>query len=194
MIDSLRGTLISLSHEAAVVEVGGVGFLVNMSGHSLSDLPAVGSDVFVLVHMSVREDNIAFFGFTTEQERSLFQRLIGVSSIGPKVALSALSTFPPDSLTDIIMRGDTAAISRVPGVGKKTAQRIVLELKGTLEAAQTSLMEGSGASQKTSAVASEALLAMGFSPQEAELALQGYDGEDADEAVRYALKRLGTRL
>lgn len=192
MIDSLRGTLLSLNQESAVVEVGGVGYRVNMSGNSLSDLPKVGDDVFVLVHMSVREDAISLFGFSTESERALFLRLINVSGIGPKVALSALSTFPPDSLTDIIMRGDTAAVARIPGVGKKTAQRIVLELKGTLEAAQTSL--DSSVPQKVTGLATEALLSMGLSPQEVELALQGYDGDDTEDAVRYALKRLGTKL
>ena len=191
MIDSLRGTVIAIRTESAVIDVGGVGYLVSMSSNSLSDLPKLGDDVTVLVHMSIREDNISLFGFTTEAERSLFEKLIGVSGIGPKVALSALSTYPPESLTDIIMRGDSDAVSRVPGVGKKTAQRIILELKGSIEAAQASL-ESAGKQDMKDAV--DALLAMGFSAQESELALQGYDGAGIDDAVRYALKRLGSKL
>ncbi|NTU88618.1 MAG: Holliday junction branch migration protein RuvA [Actinobacteria bacterium] len=193
MICSLRGTLTTRTSNAAVIETGGVGYYLRMSSSSLSALGKVGDDAFVWTYMSVREDSISLFGFATEPEKALFEKLIGVSGIGPKVALSALSSFAASSLANTIAAGDVSRIATIPGVGKKTAQRIVLELKGSLD----EFIGGSLWAEESEVVdfsANEALLGMGFSSAEAELALQGYDGEKSDinEAIRYALKRLGS--
>lgn len=199
MIYSLRGTLLGKTSTYAVLEAAGVGYLLGMSTHSLSALPAIGEKAFLLTVMSVRESDISLYGFVTEEERDLFERLVGVSGIGPKVALSALSSFAPSVLSQVILAGDTVRIATIPGIGKKTAQRIVLELKGSLEnprgeAGLFDQLPSEEASPSTSAF--EALGAMGFSVKEAESALQGYSGDTTDisDIMRYALKRLGSNL
>lgn len=192
MIDSVHGTLLSKGEGHVVVECGGIGYRVGLSANSLAEMPAIGADVFVWTYLSVREDAISLYGFTTEDERALFGRLIGVSGVGPKVALAALSTFSPDALMRAIAEGDSKQVARIPGVGKKTAQRIVLELKGSAEdilSGQQSLIDRAAVPSD----AQQALLAMGFTLAEARIALEGYDGdsEDSGAAVRYGLKRLG---
>lgn len=195
MIASLRGTLLEKTLTGAVIEVGGIGFSVGMSANAIASLPALGETAHVLTYLSVREDDLSLYGFSDTSERELFTKLIGVSGVGPKVALAALSTFPADKLVEVIAAGDVKRVSTVPGVGKKTAQRIVLELKGSIEgglSAQDNLLDGvTGASL---AEATEALLGMGFTSAEAQVALQHYEGDAADvsEVVRYALKRLGS--
>ena len=148
--------------------------------------------------MSVREDDLSLFGFSDASERELFSKLTGVSGVGPKVALAALSTFSASSLVQVISSGDVKRVSSVPGIGKKTAQRIVLELKGSIGeelAGQESLLNAESGTDATVSEATEALLGMGFTLSEAQVALGHYDGDadDVAEVVRYALRRLGTR-
>lgn len=200
MISTLRGIVVSKDAGSAVIEVGGIGFSVGMSTRTLISLPALGEQVFVWTSMSVREDGISLFGFISENERLLFSRLISVSGIGPKVALAALSSFPSESLAEIIATGDVARMATVPGIGRKTAQRMVLELKGSLDdlfGAEGLLaeVEGGGLDAGRSD-ATDALLAMGFSSAEVQLALRGYDGDPMDGAalVRYGLRKLGSAL
>ncbi|MBQ6585186.1 MAG: Holliday junction branch migration protein RuvA [Coriobacteriales bacterium] len=196
MIHSLRGTILLKTPNAVVIEVGGVGFMVSCSAKTVAAMPAIGEQAMVWTHMAVREDDISLYGFASQEERALFQKLLGVSSIGPKVALSALSTFDAPTLAQIIAAGEINRVATIPGVGKKTAQRIVLELKGNIE----DLLSGVGSTPTLAGQvdddALQALLAMGFAPDEAKLALEGYDGPSMDPsaAVRYALKRLGSRL
>ena len=191
MIAFLSGTLVGKTAESAIVECGGVGFAVGMSSIALSKLPEVGKPVQIHTYMQVREDALALFGFISLEEKALFERLIGVSGVGPKVALSALSAFDPQDLTNAIIAQDANTVSRIPGVGKKTAQRIILELQGALESltvAQTGLF----AKSKASANIIEDLLAMGFTSAEAELACKGMpEGLDESKGLQYALKRLG---
>ncbi len=194
MIAFLKGVIAAKTFDAAVIETGGVGFAVGMSQTSLSKLPEVGETIQVFTHLQVREDAFLLFGFLSGEEKQLFMRLIGVSGVGPKVALAALSVYTPQELIKHITAQDIAAISRVPGIGKKTASRIVLELKGSLDqdlltGPGTSDLIGSGAFQG----ATEALLSMGFTSEEAELSLRNAP-EGADEArlLQYALKRLGS--
>lgn len=193
MIDFMRGTLVSKGVDHAVIELNGMGFHVGMSAVSLAKLPAPGAVVLVHTIMIVREDDISLFGFSSPSERLMFAKLGSVSGIGAKVALSALSTFEADRLAELIAAGDVSSISRIPGVGKKTAQRIILELKGSIE----DILEGqqllASSSVSVRDAAGEALLAMGFSSAETELALEGYDGDDEAGAVTYALRRLGSR-
>ncbi len=192
MIAFLTGRLVEKGADHAVLDVHGVGYRMAMSTNSLSALPAEGDEVMVHTHMHVREDDISLFGFESPGEKALFARLITVSGIGPRVALAALSSFDPDALVAAIMAEDVALVSSIPGVGKKTAQRLILELKDKL-GASSSLPTGDGTAPQAAGEAREALAAMGFSSAEAATALRGYDGSpnDAGSMLRYALKRLG---
>ena len=139
MIAFLNGTVAAvLPPQTAYIDVAGVGYAVAMPGGDLGKL-AVGDTARVLTYLSVTENGIALFGFLSEEEKVLFEKLIGVSKVGPKMALAALSTFSPAELADAIASQDIARVSHIPGVGKKTAERIILELKGTLEAGMESL-------------------------------------------------------
>src|SRR5512141_1825851 len=115
MIDRLTGTLAAVTGEAVVVDVGGVGFLVDVSAITYRDLPAVGTDTVLFTHLAVREDALQLYGFSTEEERELFRLFIGVSKIGPKLALAALSSRRPVALKQALATGDVAAFSSVPG-------------------------------------------------------------------------------
>lgn len=195
MIAFVTGRLAEKGPDHAVIEVGGIGLRMAMSTNSIVALPAPGDEVTVHTHLHVREDEISLFGFESVRERQLFGTLITVSGIGPKVALAALSSFSPDELTAAITSGDDALVSSIPGVGKKTAQRIILELGDKLGDA-VERGAGEGAAAATANATSEArdgLAAMGFSAAEISTALKGYDGgaDDASAMLRYALKRLG---
>lgn len=197
MIAFLDGKLAGRSPQAAYIDVGGMGFAVQMSSSALSKLPETGSRVRVLTYLQVSDSGAALYGFLSEEEKELFERLITVSGVGPKVALAALSTFAPRALVDAVAAQDTALISKIPGVGKKTASRIVLELKGSFDLSGDSLFAPAPDAPASDAAvkgATEALLSMGFTSTEAELALKGAS-EGAGEAalLQYALKRLGSR-
>lgn len=201
MIAFLRGTLAGKTPASAYLDVAGVGYEVVMSQAALSKLPAIGESVQVYTYLQLRNEAICLYGFLSEEEKALFEKLIDVSGVGAKMALAALSVYAPAQLADAIARQDIAAVQRVPGVGKKTASRIVLELKGSLERDMPSLFgEGVLSGEpltldNSSAVhdATEALLSMGFSSAEADLALKGApEGADEGALVKYALKRLGS--
>ncbi len=196
MIAFLSGTLEAKSPEAAFVDVAGVGYEVLMSQKSLSKLPDVGQSVHVFTYLQVNEGGIALFGFLSDDEKAVFEQLISVSGVGSKVALSALSTFDPRALADAVAAKDIAAISRIPGVGKKTASRIILELAGWIDQGLADMFDEPDASKSSDAAvrgASEALISMGFTLTEADHALAGAP-QDASEAtvLQYALKRLGS--
>ncbi len=198
MIAFLKGTVAAaLPPSTALIDVNGVGYSVAMAQSALAKLPPVGEDVLVLTYLSVTDNGLALYGFLTEEEKALFERLVSVSKVGPKMALAALSTYSPRELADAVAAGDVARVSHIPGVGKKTAERIILELKGTLEASLDSLFSA-GAEAPADAVAlqgaTEALLAMGFTSAEAEVALKGApEGATEGALLQYALKRLGSR-
>lgn len=132
MIASLRGTIISKRPDRIIVEVGGVGYGVAIPLRSLGDIPAEGEAVFIHTYTHVREDALQLYGFLTEDERKVFSTLLGISGVGPKVALGILSGMAVDRFTDAIYNEDIALLSTIPGLGKKTASRLVLELKGKL--------------------------------------------------------------
>ena len=199
MIAFLKGMLAGKTAACAYIDVQGVGYAVGMSQGALSKLPAVGELVQVHTYLQVSDNGIALYGFLTLEEKALFERLIGVSGVGPKVALAALSSFTPEALVAAVQAQDVAAVQKIPGVGKKTASRIILELKGSFDQGLASLFDVSGAPSSAAAAAAErlkgareALLALGFASAEAEVALKGAP-EDADEnaLIKYALKRLG---
>ncbi|MBN1193068.1 MAG: Holliday junction branch migration protein RuvA [Coriobacteriia bacterium] len=190
MIAHVTGVVSSKSSASCVVEVGGIGLRLFMSTASLSQLPAEGDEVTVYTYLHVREDELSLFGFESPGERELFEKLITVSGIGPKVALSALSALSPEDLAGAIAREDDTLIATVPGIGKKTAQRLIIELKDKIGAGEAGSRSVSGAS--VSAEAAEALTSMGFSSAEVAAAFKGYEGEDdAQVLLRHALKRLG---
>lgn len=196
MIAFLNGRLAGKTPQAALVDVNGVGYAVAMSQTALSKLPAAGEDVLVLTYLQVSENGIALYGFLSSEEKALFEKLISVSGVGPKVALAALSTFSPAVLADAVAAQDVALVSKIPGVGKKTASRIILELKGSLDAGSQSLFVQEDAAPNVLEgrlrEVKAALLSMGLAPAEADVALKGAP-EDADDRalLRYALRRLG---
>lgn len=202
MIAQVRGSLEEASLSSVVVDVGGVGFELGVSGITAASLPALGQEVRLYTRMQVREDAWSLFGFATKEERTLFDHLVSVSGVGPKLALSVLSKFRVAELYTVVVTEDVKRMQSVPGVGKKTAQRLILELQSTF-AKDKSL---SGISDELPdqlplaprdngalADANAALLSMGFTPQEAELALAGYDESQAttEKMLQGALKRLG---
>ena len=133
MIAHLRGRLIAKHPNQAIVEAAGVGYDVNISVPTFSQLPALGTEVAFHVHTHVREDSIALFGFLRQGEKELFERLISVSGIGPKLAITILSGMPADEMVGAIRGNDVARLTRIPGIGKKTAERMVLELRDKLQ-------------------------------------------------------------
>src|SRR5215471_8457588 len=134
MIAHLRGRLISKHPNQAIVEAGGVGYDVTISVPTFSELPALNAEVSFFIHTHVREDALALFGFLRAQEKQLFERLLSVSGIGPKLAITILSGMPADAMVAAIKGNNVAALTRIPGIGKKTAERMVLELRDKLEA------------------------------------------------------------
>ena len=203
MIVQLRGTVAEATLSTVVLDVSGVGFELGISGTTAASLPPVGAEAMLYVRMQVREDAMTLFGFATREERSLFDHVVSVSGVGPKLALSVLSTFSVADLYTVVMTDDAKRMATVPGVGKKTAQRLILELKSTFEkdkslgsslgAALPSQLPLASSHPTARADAQAALLSMGFTPQEAELALAGYDDDQTstEDMLTGALKRLG---
>ncbi len=134
MIAHLRGTLISKHPNQAIVEAGGVGYEVNISIPSFSGLPAVGAEVSLFIYTHVREDAFSLFGFLRGEDKQLFEKLLSVSGIGPKLAITIMSGMEADAMVAAIKGNNVAVLVRIPGIGKKTAERMVLELRDKLEA------------------------------------------------------------
>ena len=196
MIAFLSGRVAGKSSTHALIEVHGVGYQLAMSSTSLAALPPEGDDVTVHTYLYVREDELSLFGFESLAEKKAFELLITVNGVGPKVALATLSTLSPDALAAAVSGEDVATISSVPGIGGKTAQRIILDLKDKLGAGlerESAAARGGGAAT-ASTDTTDALLGMGFSAAEAAAALKGYEGaaNNPQALLRYALQRLGS--
>ncbi len=192
MIAFLEGTVALKSQAGAVLNVSGVGYELLMSATSIALLPAEGSQAHVITYLSVSDSGVVLYGFMEPEEEALFKALIAVSGIGPKMALGALSALTPEELSAAVMAEDVKALSKIPGIGKKTASRMVLELKGSLPSpAQDEVSDspkGSGAFKN----AVDALLSMGFTKAEVDVALQGAPADATEELLlQYALKRIG---
>lgn len=192
MIASVRGQLIAKSESDVVVETGGIGYRLLVSSETLRDLPSVGGDVSLLAEMVVREDSITLYGFGSAAEREMFRLLITVNGVGPKVALSALSTAGPGQLARALATSDSAAFQAVPGIGKRTAERIVLELGDKAEAVSAwidpaAVHAGEGGGQAMS-LARSGLIGLGYDPAEAERLLANAEGEDAQALIASALR------
>ena len=196
MIASIRGKLIFVALDHAVVETGGVGFLIYAPRNVLGALGELGAETLLYTHLHIREDILALYGFASPDQRHLFETLLGVSGIGPKVALSLLSSAPADELRMAIAGGDTARLSRVPGIGKKTAERLVLELRGKLDV--KGLPVAAGATPALMAVnndLAEMLVSLGFSAAEASAAIAALPADapaELEERLRLALRYFGS--
>ncbi len=196
MITYVSGTLAHKSPTEAVVDVQGLGYAVLIPTSSFEKLPAEGKPVKLLTHYHVREDAAVLFGFATDAERTLFRALVGVSGIGPKLALAALSAMTPDALRDHILEGDASVLTRIPGVGKKTAERLVVELKDRLaglDGFDGATAVGGDGTASVRADARAALESLGFARAEAEKrirkALRDEGGAvTAEELIRLALR------
>lgn len=196
MIAFLTGRVAHKGAGYCLLEVNGVGYRLNMTTGSLAALPSEGDTVTVHTYLHVREDELTLFGFESPAEKTTFELLLTVSGVGPKVALSTLSALSPDTLAGAVAAEDVALISSVPGLGKKTAQRIILDLADKLGAGEPGSASGKpGGAGAAVAEATDALLGMGFSAGEVSAALKGYKGSgDASDMLRHALKRLGGGL
>lgn len=172
MIAHLRGKLLAKHPNQAIVETSGVGYDVTISVPTFSDLPAIGADVALHIHTHVREDVIALYGFLRAAEKVLFEKLITVSGIGPKLAITILSGMPADEMVGAIRGNDVVRLTRIPGIGKKTAERMVLELRDKLpQAVPTTVTTAPPMSAMEEDVLS-ALMNLGYQRAAAEKALE----------------------
>ena len=197
MIDFIEGTVADKTPGELVISAGGVGFLLMCSAATLAEAPSVGEKWRCYSVLNVREDAMELFGFATKHERDMFRRLCQITGIGAKTALGVLSSMPLRDLSVAIVTGDVAALSRAPGIGKKTAQRIVLELKDKVEQADLNASAGAapgipaGSAQRE---AQAALQALGYTSAEAARAvnLVRDQAETVDQIVMLALRQMGS--
>ena len=202
MIGFLRGKIVSCDEKILLLDVAGVGYEVNIPLGMASELPAVGEDVKIYTHLSVKEDGFSLFGFLTNDDLKIFKMLIGVSGIGPKGAQSILATLSADDLRFAILSADSKAIAKAPGIGAKTAQRVIIDLKDKLSLEETfehafNEPEGKKPAKDTDSAARdeavEALVALGYSSTDAYRAVRAADDGDAmtsDELLKAALRHV----
>jgi Holliday junction DNA helicase RuvA len=195
MIAQLRGTLSDKRPNQLIVEVGGVGYLVNIPLSTFYALGGLREEVVLLVHTHVREDSLALYGFLTAREKHLFEMLLSASGVGPTLALKILSGMSADELAPAIREGDIARLTRIPGVGKKTAERMVVELRDKLAASEKDPLTPNAAAGRggVSGDVVSALLNLGYDSRAAEAAVEraGREGEASFEALlRAALHEL----
>lgn len=188
MIESIRGVVESCSHDTAVVRLGGLSLRLGVTTETGSRLRP-GEQAELFTHLYLREEIVALYGFATQEERTLFEELMGVSGVGPRAALGFLSTFSPGALREAIEHEDLVRLTRVPGVGKKTAQRVVLELKGKLSRIEGVATAGPLAARDQELVS--VLMNWGYSAVEAAEALRSSDVAAAstdEDRIRAALR------
>jgi len=194
LIERITGTVAAKTGEAVVIDVGGVGFLLEVSAVTLRDVPGLGAETLLFTYLHVREEALQLFGFSTEEERELFRLFLGVSKIGPKLALAALSCRRAPDLKRALAAGDVALFSSVPGIGRKTAERLILELREKVGEAGTwaSGVESPGALMEEGplALARAALVELGFAVQEADMVLSRLEPDQpVEDLIRQALAR-----
>lgn len=189
MIGRLHGKLLEKNPPQILIDVSGVGYEVDVPMSTFCNLPVVGGELTLHTHFVVREDAQLLYGFATLAERAVFRALIKISGVGPKIALALLSGITVDQLKDAVDRGETGLLTKVPGIGKKTAERLVLELKGKLAGtgAATAAVPTSGARADVAA----ALIALGYSEREAAAATKKLPEDcTVNDGLRLALKSL----
>jgi holliday junction DNA helicase RuvA len=194
MIALLRGEVAVRRGDHVVVLSGSVGYRTAVSAQTLAQVPAVGEEVTLHTHLIVRDDALALYGFASEQERDLFLMLLSVQAVGPKVALAVLSAGPPRALIASLAAGDAARFQAVPGIGKRTAERIIVELREKVgvdsEGAdvRVPIIARRGELQDPRILAHDGLLELGYAPSEAHELLAGAEGDTAEELIGQALR------
>ncbi|KAF0281258.1 Holliday junction branch migration protein RuvA [Spiribacter sp. 1M153] len=198
MIGRLRGTLIDKQPPWVVVDVSGVGYEIELPMSSIYQLPASGETVVLRIHQGLRDEVPVLYGFYTEGERGLFRALIRVNGVGPKMALAILSGISTEEFRRSVEQKDTATLTRLPGIGKKIAERLTLEMQDRLDGLGSAAgglpgaIAGAGTAPSADdprAEASAALVALGYKPAEAQRLLQGIEAEDSEQLIRAALKK-----
>ena len=190
MIAAVRGEVMVRRPDHVVIDAGGVGYRLAVSAETLKAVPASGSETFLHAELIAREDSLALYGFSSEEERDLFRLLISVSGVGPKVAIATLSGGSPRILLRAIAAGDAKRFQAVPGIGKRTAERIIVELRekvaGALEEEVAVVAADDGDPRS---LARDGLVNLGYVPLEAEQLLDGIEGDDPQELVAAALRK-----
>ncbi len=187
MIGRLRGSIAHRDTETVIIDVGGVGYNVAVTPRTLAELPSLGEDAVLHTHLHVREDQLAFYGFLTTEERDLFQLLLGVSGVGPKVALAISATLSPPDLHRAVLAGDTAALTVVPGIGKRSADKLMLELQAKLDSfSETNIASGPMSDARA------ALENLGYAPDEIRGVLGSLSADlPVEDLVKRSLQELG---
>jgi Holliday junction DNA helicase RuvA len=192
MIASVRGEVLVRRADYVVIDTGGVGYRLSVSAETLKTVPQVGKQTTLHSHLVVRDDAMQLLGFATEEERDLFLHLNSVSGVGPKVAMAILSGGTPRELLKAIALGDAKRFQAVPGVGKRTAERVIVELRekvaGELETATDSVPVAEG-EEEPRLLARDGLVGLGYTLMEAERLLDGAEGSEPEELISIALKR-----
>ncbi len=192
MIAAVRGEVMVRRPDHVVVDAGGVGYRLTVSAETLKAVPATGREAFLHAELIAREDSLALFGFASEEERDLFGQLVSVSGVGPKVAIAALSGGPARELLRAIAAGDSKRFQAVPGIGKRTSERIIVELREKVAGAlEEEVILGTGDNDDPRALARDGLVNLGYAPLEAEQLLDGIDGGDPEELLATALRKAG---
>jgi holliday junction DNA helicase RuvA len=192
MIAAVRGEVMVRRPDHVVVDAGGVGYRLAVSAETLKAVPATGREVFLHAELISRDDSLALFGFASEEERDLFGELISVSGIGPKVALSALSGGPARELLRAIAAGDAKRFQAVPGIGKRTSERIIVELREKVAGALEEEVAAGGGGADPRGLARDGLVNLGYAPLEAERLLEGVEGGDPEQLLAAALRKAGS--
>jgi holliday junction DNA helicase RuvA len=188
MIALVSGTVAVRRADHVVVDCGGVGYRLAVSAETLRRVPAVGNQVVLHSHLVVRDDALALYGFASEEERELFLMLLSVQSVGPKVALAVLSGGPPLELVAALAAGDAARFQAVPGIGKRTAERIIVELREKVGASLPEDAISITRADDPRGMARDGLIGLGYSPAEADELLEGLDGEQPEDLIAQALR------
>jgi Holliday junction DNA helicase RuvA len=193
MIAAVRGEVLVRRPDHVVIDAQGVGYRLTVSAETLKAVPATGREAFLHAELVSRDDSLALFGFASEEERDLFGELVSVSGVGPKVAIATLSGGPARELLRAIAAGDAKRFQAVPGIGKRTAERIIVELRdkvaGSLEQEVVEALAEDGDARS---LAREGLVNLGYAPLEAEQLLDGLQGGDPEELISGALRKAGS--
>lgn len=196
MISFLKGIIVEKRAPELVIDVNGIGYLVTASMNTFYDLPAEGESVNLYTHLIVREDAQLLFGFSQAQERQLFTTLIKVNGVGPKMAITILSSINANDFVNCIQNNDTATLVRLPGVGKKTAERLILDMRDRLENWQVKFIQANDTPIKATVTSNaqdavSALIALGYKPHEAKRAVDKLDVDlSSEELIRQGLQGL----
>jgi Holliday junction DNA helicase RuvA len=188
VIALVSGTVVVRRGDHVVVDCGGVGYRLAVSAETLRHVPAAGREVTLHAHLVVRDDALSLYGFASEEERELFLMLLGVQSVGPKVALAVLSGGPPRELLAALAAGDSARLQSVPGIGKRTAERIIVELREKVGVSAPEPAIAVTRRDDSRAIAREGLLGLGYTAQEADELLDGAAGERPEDLIAHALR------